>query len=303
MNRRKPVNAKNAKNVKNVKKKTATKSRPSTPARRPARKTRAMAAAPEPLAEVVEIAPDQEIALELEAPIALEPALAEPPMLEVPLATPEAAFAERVSPPELERPYPASRRAIFFDVENTSRAQHIARVIEHLQIDRRGHRTDFVAVGNWRVIGNDTARLLARHGAQLVHSAPSVGVRDWSDLRIAVAAGAWLAGARPGDVIEIVSDDRAFDAVGDVASSLGIIFRRLSYRGLAGAPVEELPRAPEPAVSESRPATGDRRGHRYRGRFRGQRDGRPAARPAPAPPAAAPAPPTVESVEAGQPEG
>ena len=146
----------------------------------------------------------------------------------------EPAFANRVSPAPPDRPFPSSHRAIFFDVENTSRAAHIARVIEHLAVDRVGRRTDFVAVGNWRVIGHDTARLLARHGAHLVHSAPSVGVRDWSDLRIAVAAGVWLASARPGDVIEIVSDDRAFDAVGDVSTSLGIAFRRLSFRGLTG---------------------------------------------------------------------
>ena len=91
-----------------------------------------------------------------------------------------------------------------------------------------------MAVANWRVVGHEAARLLAARGAHLVHSAPSTGVRDWSDLRIAVAAGIWLAAARPGDVIEIVSDDRAFDAVGDVAASLGIEFRRLSYRRLQG---------------------------------------------------------------------
>src|SRR2546423_8943443 len=151
------------------------------------------------------------------------------------VSSPEPIFAARMPPPEAERPLPEYRRAIFFDVENPSRAQHIARMLDHLRIDRRGFRTEFVAVGNWRVIGHDTARLLARHGAHLVHSAPSVGVRDWSDLRIAVSAGVWLASARPGDVIEIVSDDRAFDAVGDVATGLGITFRRLSYRGLTGA--------------------------------------------------------------------
>src|SRR3984893_2399398 len=185
----------------------------------------------------------------------------------------EPVFALRVPPPEPERPLPSARRAIFFDVENTSRAEHIARMVDHLAVDRRGLRTDFVAVGNWRVIGHDTARLLARHGAHLVHSAPSVGVRDWSDLRIAVSAGVWLASARPGDVIEIVSDDRAFDAVGDVAAGLGITFRRLSYRGLTGAaPREEEAVKREPGA----PARG-------RGRGGGGRE-RPALSPAPAAP-------------------
>ena len=183
-------------------------------------------------------------------------------------ATPETVFAERVPPPGPERPWPSSRRAIFFDVENTSQVSHIARVIDHLRVDRTGQRTDFIAVGNWRVIGHDTARILAKSGAQLVHSAPSVGVRDWSDLRIAVGAGVWLAAARPGDVIEIISDDRAFDAVGDVAASLGIVYQRLSYRTLTGAtsapPVEVAP------VAESRSDRGRRGRRRGRGGHRSE---------------------------------
>jgi hypothetical protein len=188
--------------------------------------------------------------------------------LEIAVAAPERDFATRMPTPAPERPWPSSRRAIFFDVENTSQVNHIARVIDHLRIDRAGQRTEFIAVGNWRVIGHDTARLLARHGAQLVHSAPSVGVRDWSDLRIAVGAGAWLAAARPGDVIEIISDDRAFDAVGDVAASLGITYQRLSYRSLTGATTA----APPEAVAHLEPrAERGRHGRRHgRGRHRGE---------------------------------
>ncbi len=135
-------------------------------------------------------------------PLIEEPAAEQEPTLEhepvVPLATPEPVFAARVRPPAPGPPLPTSRRAIFYDVENASHPAHIARVIEHLAIDPLGGRTEFVAVGNWRVIGPDTARLLARQGAQLVHSAPSSGVKDWSDLRIAVSAGVWLAAARAG---------------------------------------------------------------------------------------------------------
>ncbi len=194
------------------------------------------------------------------------PAVAEPmvtePVGDLPVTSvPEPSFAARVMPP-LPRPAPATRRAIFFDVENTSRAEHIARVLSHLAIDWTGCASEVIAVGNWRVIGHETARLLARHGAHLVHSAPSVGVRDWSDLRIAVGAGVWLAGARAGDQIEIVSDDQAFDAVGDVAASLGVTFRRLSYRALAGV-LGDLPRE-EPA-RESRPPRRRRRGGRRSG--------------------------------------
>src|SRR5258705_4694887 len=198
-------------------------------------------------------------------------AVAEPPPapggagLLVALETPEPIFATRVPPPVPERRRPTTRHAIFFDVENTSHPGHIERVIERLAIDHLGRSTEFYAVGNWRVIGHETARLLARHGAQLLHSAPSTGVRDWSDLRIAVSAGVWLAGARPGDVLEIVSDGRAFDAVGDVAAALAITFHRLTPRTLAGAP----------AADPSRVASTSDRGRR-RGR-RGGRGGRAAA--------------------------
>jgi len=176
----------------------------------------------------------------------------------VPAEPPEPSFAARVSPPAPERRRPTTRHAIFFDVENTSHPAHIEGVIERLAIDHLGRSTEFVAVGNWRVIGHETARLLARRGAQLVHSAPSTGVRDWSDLRIAVSAGVWLAGAHPGDVLEIVSDDRAFDAVGDVATALGITFHRLTARTLGGAASAEPSRA-APAAER-----GPRRGRRGR---------------------------------------
>jgi hypothetical protein len=218
----------------------------------------------------------------------------ETPGPEAPLSVPEPALAKRVAPAPPERPLPTSRRAIFFDVENTSRAEHISRVIAHLAVDRSGRRTEFFAVGNWRVIGHDTARLLARHGAQLVHSAPSVGVRDWSDLRIAVASGVWLASARPDDVIEIVSDDRAFDAVGDVAASLGVTFRRLSYRGLLGVPVADVPEREQPMESAHARHGG---GRSRRGR-RGRRHGRPEHGARPGSPVSIVAVPATPSAQA-----
>jgi hypothetical protein len=204
----------------------------------------------------------------------LEEAASGPPA-EAPLPTsdPEVALAARVLPPE-PRPRAATERAVFFDVENTSRAEHIERVLAHLALDWTARTIHVIAVGNWRVVGHETARLLARHGAQLVHSAPSVGVRDWSDLRIAVAAGVWLAGARPGDVMDIVSDDQAFDAVGDVAASLGIVFHRLSYRALAGLA----------AASASEEPVSPARSRRRRRGGRGRTARRPEAAPADAGP-------------------
>ncbi len=220
------------------------------------------------------------VAVPVEVPAATPdpPAPPPPPIAEpqpsLPLVIPEPVFATRVAPPAPERLRPANRHAIFFDVENTSNPAHIERVVGRLAIDHVGQSTEFFAVGNWRVIGHETGRVLARFGAQLLHSAPSTGVRDWSDLRIAVSAGVWLAGARPGDVLEIVSDDRAFDAVGDVAAALGITFHRLSARALTGAAPSESSR-PAPAGDRDR----DRGRRRGRGGRRGGRQGGADAEP------------------------
>jgi hypothetical protein len=183
------------------------------------------------------------------------------------------------------------RRAIFFDVENSSRPEHIAAMLDHLSIDWTTRATELFAVGNWRVIGHESARLLAARGAHLVHSAPSTGVRDWSDLRIAVAAGAWLASGRPGDTVEIISDDQAFDAVGDVAASLGVTFHRMSFRklaGLAGAPVPVEVRTGEPSRSRRRRRGGRRDGRRPHHRPEARTEH---PRPAPVPMHVAPPPP------------
>lgn len=265
---------------------TAPRSRPrSRP--RPARSPSPRGSEKPPAAEVA-------AALPVEAPAPDPEAAPEPAPAVIIVSAPEPALAARVPEPEPERALPSIRRAVFFDVENSSRPEHIARVLDHLGIDRHGRRTDIIAVGNWKVASPDTARLLAKHGAHLVHSAPASGVRDWSDLRIAVTAGVWLAGARPGDVVEIITDDRAFDAVGDVAASLGIGFRRLSYRGLVGAP-REAPAAAAPAKESA-----DQRSRRRR---RGRRPPwrETAAGPAPAPAPPPPAPAALEPVAPAMP--
>ena len=154
------------------------------------------------------------------------------------------------------------RRAVFIDVENTSSEEDLFEVLEALKIDRAVQPTELHAVGNWRAIGQKLGRHLASIGAHLEHSAPATGVRDWSDLWIAVAAGCWLGAAHPGDVLEIVSNDRAFDAVGDAAAARGVIYRRLLHK--RGAPAA-------PAAAEEEDAAPKRRrrsrgGRRRRGR-------------------------------------
>ena len=197
-----------------------------------------------------------------------------------------AAPKKRVPPKKRSPPAPSTaapalqRRAIFVDVENTSSEADLLNVLDHLKVDRAAQRTELFALGNWKSVGTRVARTLASLGAQLMHSAPAVGVRDWSDLWIAVAAGRWLATAVPGDILDVVSDDRAFDAVGDAAAAAGVTFRRTSYRTVPRA-------AAPPPAAEPRP-------HRRR---RGGRGRRPllthpsiTREPQPAP-AAAPEPP------------
>ncbi len=170
------------------------------------------------------------------------------------------------------------RRAIFIDVENTSSETELIRVLDELAIDRVAVATEVSAVGNWRVIGQQLGRMLASRGAHLVHSAPATRVRDWSDLWIAVSAGMWLGRASSGDSIDIISDDRAFDAVGDAAARLGVAYRRISCRGHHA--VAEVPAAPE-----RRPHAGS--GGRRRRRRRGAEHA-PATHPAALPQAVSP---------------
>jgi hypothetical protein len=197
---------------------------------------------------------------------------------------------------------PPARRAVFFDVENTSRAEDVQRVLDYLGVDFTRGNLEFLAVGNWRVIGHEPARMLAAQGASLVHSAPTTGVRDWSDLRIAVAAGVWMATANPGDVVDVVSDDQAFDAVGDVAAGRGVTFRRLSYRSLAGIARTALSTRAEPpprAEGSSDPQRARRRRRGGRGRTI-RRDG-PAPAETSAPPRRTAPPETIRPRPAAAP--
>ena len=176
-----------------------------------------------------------------------------------------------VAPPVFEPSPPVQawrpRRAVFIDVENTSSEASVTRVLDALDLRGLGATTELFAVGNWRVVAQGLARSLAERGAQLVHTAPASRVRDWSDLWIAVQAGIWLGRAHAGDAIDIVSHDKAFDAVGDAAQRLGVAFRRITYSDAAStrhaAAVEKAP------ASDS---SGRRRGGRGgRGRGRGTR--------------------------------
>src|SRR5262249_56979872 len=109
----------------------------------------------------------------VERPPATAPAVEAPAPARVESPPPEPDFAARRPPPEPARAFPSLRRAVFFDVENSSRAEHVGRLLDRLELDRVARATELVAVGNWRVINHDTARLLAERGAHPLHSAPS----------------------------------------------------------------------------------------------------------------------------------
>jgi hypothetical protein len=96
-------------------------------------------------------------------------------------------------------------------------------------------------------------------------------------------------------MVDIVSDDQAFDAVGDVASSLGVQYRRLSYRSLRGQIGEEVRHVAADADSRSR----GRRGRGGRGRRSGgsgRRYDTPPRHPAPMPQRQPPPRPVIEAV-------
>lgn len=169
--------------------------------------------------------------------------------------TTKAAPAKRRKPAQPSQSGP--RRAIFIDVENASSEIDLVRVLESLHIDYTAQPTELTAVGNWRTAAQKVARRLASLGARLVHSAPVTGVRDWSDLWIATAAGVWLGQASAGDRLEIISDDRAFDAVGDVALALGVRFTRVPHR--AGHVAEPSSAAADETKRRSRPSRRRRR--------------------------------------------
>jgi hypothetical protein len=198
---------------------------------------------------------------------------------------------------ESPAPHAGPRRSIFIDVENTSNEAELARVLDELKIDPQHGVTQVSAIGNWRLVGQKLGRTLAERGVVLVHSAPAARVRDWSDLWIAVQAGIWLGRARAGDIIEIVSHDKAFDAVGDAAAQLGVIFRRITYRASASRAelADSLAQSDEPQAP---------RGNRRR---RGGRSGRGSAplaqtpqNKARLPPIAAPARAPVAETPAGE---
>jgi len=165
--------------------------------------------------------------------------------------SPKVSPADEIVPPS---PAPPGRRAVFIDVENTSSKAELMGALDGLALGEDGRRVEMTAIGNWRVVGQDLGRALAERGAQLVHSAPVSRVSDWSDLWIAVSAGIWLGTARPGEVLEVVSHDRAFDAVGDAAARLGVTFRRVTYRATASRATASAPARKRRPRAEKRTA-------------------------------------------------
>lgn len=131
---------------------------------------------------------------------------------------------------------------VIFDVENSSRVEHVTGLVEHLGLATLDGRTALLAVGNWAVVAQETARILARHGGT-ADAQRTEAAREGLD-RPPYRGGCGLlardrAARRPA---QIVTDDQAFDAVGDVASGYGVLFERLAFRDLlARAAVAPVP--------------------------------------------------------------
>lgn len=194
-----------------------------------------------------------------------------------------------------------SRRLVLIDVENASNETQLMALLESLHIDRSAHATEIHALGNWRLASTHVARRLASLGVSLVHTAPAAGVRDWSDLRLAVTAGCWLAEAMPGDQMEILSNDQAFDAVGDVAAARGVAFRRIQHAAGGGSPRgASAPRSGTPRGGSPR-ANRDRAAARTPPVTPAPSADGPAPAPSPAPAVAEPAPAVPQEVAPREP--
>ncbi|MBI2837562.1 MAG: hypothetical protein HYX75_04570 [Acidobacteria bacterium] len=197
-----------------------------------------------------------------------------------------------------------SKRLVLIDVENASNETQLIALLESLHIDRSAQATEIHALGNWRLASTHVARRLASLGVSLLHTAPAAGVRDWSDLRLAVTAGCWLAEAMPGDQMEILSNDQAFDAVGDVAAARGVAFRRIQHAaggGAArrgGAPRGGTPRGGTPPSGT--PPSGSTRANRDRAGAETPQVGHASS---PAPSASRPAPAAQQEVAPREPHG
>ena len=169
-------------------------------------------------------------------------------------------------PPQTAPTHPP-RRAIFIDVENTSSEDDLlrgARGVEASTAARNPPSSPRSATGAPSASAWPPPRSASARSSCTAR--PATGVRDWSDLWIAVAAGCWLGEAQPGDVLEIVSNDRAFDAVGDAAAARGVVYRRLLHKrgsqaAAAAADEDEEPKrrrrsrgvAPAPRTRHRRP--------------------------------------------------
>src|SRR5688500_12577398 len=110
-----------------------------TPARKRPARTRKKSAATTKTAKEAVTAPPPEPDTALEA--APETELSALP----PMAAPETAFAARGEPRPPPPPMPTHRRATCVDVENTSRASDVARILSHLAVERRDMNTELVA--------------------------------------------------------------------------------------------------------------------------------------------------------------
>ena len=124
---------------------------------------------------------------------------------------------------------PTARHLLVVDVDESSGVDEIARLLADLEPRILRADTELLAVGDWRALVDEAAALLVRRGVRLVPSAPHLDRGSRRGVPIAVAIGLWLSGSAPGAALEILSEDHAFDTVGEVATSRGAIFRRLPW--------------------------------------------------------------------------
>ena len=119
---------------------------------------------------------------------------------------------------------------VLHDVAESTGVAAIARALDDLGPQALHTDGAVLAVSAGRTLDPQAEDVLAGRHVRSIPVGPEPGPGSRRGVTLAVAAGLWLSRSKPGDILEIVSDDLVFDTVGNVATGRGAVFRRVPYR-------------------------------------------------------------------------
>jgi len=150
-----------------------------------------------------------------------------------------------VSQEQASRPIAAGNAAVgmphlvLLDIGESTGVAAIASALDDLGSQSLNSDGAVLAVSAGCTLDPEAALLLARRRVRSIPVRPEPGSGIRRGVALAVAAGLWLSSSKPGDLLEIVSDDLIFDTVGNVATGRGAVFRRVPYHQAAFGLVAE----------------------------------------------------------------